>query len=267
MRGVRRCGGGLFGRFCATLSVIAGLSLSVAADDGGRLGDGPSLPHFELWTGAQDYTQAWSIYSGASVAPFGSIQEDGMRVRVVGGYGVDNYSGSPPTGGPGHITYKGTTSFADALVGYHSQLGPLTLKLFGGLTGGDRLISPADPAARIHGAGLGGKVVAEGWWNLGDQAWTAVDLSWASLYQSYGGRVRLGWRVIPELSAGVEAGAVGNLDCDIVRAGALLRYELASGEISVTGGVSNDRLLAGGASPNAAASGTPFAMLSWLTRF
>ena len=263
MRCVRRCERGLIWCACATLSVAAGLCTSVAADDGGQIENGASPPHFELWSGAQGYRHVWSIYSGISAAPFGAIQEDGVRIRMVGGYGADSYSGSPPTS----IKFKGTTSFADALVGYHSQLGPLTLKLFAGLTAADRQISPNDPAARIRGPGLGGKVAIEGWWNLSDRAWTAVDLSWGSLYQSYAGRARLGWRFVPELSAGLEAGAVGNVDCDIIRAAAFLRYELASGEISVSGGVSNDRLLDGKASSSAAGSATPFAMVSWLTRF
>jgi hypothetical protein len=102
-----------------------------AADDGEQVEKGAAPAHFELWSGAQGYRQVWSIYSGVSTAPFGSIQEDGLRIRVIGGYGADSYSGSPPAGGPGQVTYKGTTSFADALVGYHRQLGPLTLKLFG----------------------------------------------------------------------------------------------------------------------------------------
>jgi hypothetical protein len=130
-----------------------------------------------------------------------------------------------------------------------------------------RQISPNDPAARIHGPGLGGKVAIEGWLNLSDRAWTAVDLSWGSVDQSYAGRVRLGWRFIPELSAGLEADAVGNIDCDIIRAGAFVRYELTSGEMSIAGGIANDQLLAGNGSSSPAGSGTPFAMVSWLTRF
>jgi hypothetical protein len=102
----------------------------------------------------------------------------------------------------------------------------------------------------------------------GRQAWTSVDLSWGSLYQSYAGRARFGWRFMPALSAGLEAGAVGNVECDIVRVGGFVRYELASGEISVSGGASNDKVRDGsGGLLSAAQAGAPFAMLSWLTRF
>ena len=147
------------------------------------------------------------------------------------GYGADSYSGPRAVGaGSQIVAFKGTGSFADALVGYHQQLGPLTVKVFAGFTAADRQIRPDDPETVIQGPGLGGKMALETWWNLGDAAWTSVDLSWGSLYQSYAARARLGWRLTPALSVGLEAGATGNIECDIVRAGAFVRYELASGE-------------------------------------
>ena len=55
---------------------------------------------------------------------------------------------------------------------------------------------------------------------------------------------------MPALSAGLEAGAAGNLECDIVRVGGFVRYELASGEISAfPAAQSNDKLLEGGGGP------------------
>jgi cellulose biosynthesis protein BcsS len=259
----RLCGGRLIWHALAAFIVVAAPCTPIHAGDGDLAQSEPQRPRFEFWAGALAYDHVWSLYTGSTVALFGAIQEDGARLRVVTGYGADSYL-------VGNARFSGATSFADALAGYHSQLGPLTLKVFAGLTAADRQIRPDDPTVRIHGPGLGGKVALEGWWNLSDRAWTAVDGSWASLYQSYAGRARLGWRFMPELSGGLEASAVGNLDCDIVRAGAFLRYELVSGEISVTGGVSNDRLHDGKVSFSAAASGaTPFAMVSWswLTRF
>jgi Cellulose biosynthesis protein BcsS len=203
------------------------------------------------------------------MAPFGSVQEDGLRLRLVAGYGADRYSGPRAIGGGSHIvTFSGTGSFAEALGGYQQQLGPLTAKVFAGIATADRRIRPDDPETAIHGAGLGGKMALETWLNLGEAAWTSVDLSWGSLYQSYAARARLGWRLTPALSAGLEAGAAGNIECDIIRAGAFVRYELASGEISLSGGATNDKLRDGnGGLLSAAQAGAPFAIVSWLTRF
>lgn len=240
---------------CAVLGVAALLCTQAQADDASI-----RQTHFEFSSGAHAYRDVWSAYSGFAIAPFGAIDQDGVRLRFSGGYGGDRYAG--PAGGK----FQAATTFADAFVGYHHQWGALTLKGFAGLTVTDRQIRPADPAASVQGTRFGGKVAVETWLNLGDRAWTALDLSWASHYQDYAGRARLGWRFMPQLSAGLEAGAVGNFDCDILRAAAFLRYELASGEVSLSGGVSSDAMLDGKGNLDAG-SATPFAMLSWLHRF
>ena len=47
------------------------------------------------------------------------------------------------------------------------------------------------------------------WWTIGERAWTSLDVSWGSLHDGYAGRGRLGWRLLPLLSVGLEAGAAG----------------------------------------------------------
>ena len=81
------------------------------------------------------------------------------------------------------------------------------------------------------------------------------------------GRGRLGWRLLPTLSIGIEAGAAGNIECDIARAGGFLRYEWAAGEVSASAGWSNDKLLDGTPVAGLAAASTPYASLAWLTKF
>jgi len=177
----------------------------------------------EFWSGGEAFQHIWSIYTGASFAPFGSVREDGLRVRGIAGYG--DYG-------------NGTVVFADLLVGYHAQLGPLTLKVLAGVTAADR--DPDHPGSMPQGAGLGAKGVVETWWNITDRVWTSTDLSWSSLHSVYSGRARLGWRLWPELSAGFEGGATGTLDRDIARIGGFVRYEWATGELSISGGLAID---------------------------
>jgi hypothetical protein len=142
------------------------------------------------------------------------------------------------------------------------------VKVFAGVAIADRQARPDDIETVVRGTGLGGKMALETWWNLGEAAFTSVDLSWGSLYQSYAARARLGWRLTPALSAGLEAGAAGNIECDIIRAGLFVRYEWTSGEMSLSGGATNDKLREGnGGLLSATQAGSPFAMVSWLTRF
>ena len=260
MRRVRRCGEGLIWRALAALATVAAPWTSAPwspahAGDSSQARDDAERPRFEVWSGAQAYDRVWSLYSGSTVAPFGSVHEDGVRLRLVAGYSADSYA---------HLVKLPVMgAFAEALVGYHMQRGPLTLKVFA-------RVMAADKAAGASGdstADFGGKVALETWWNVGDTAWTSVDLSWGSLDQSHAGRARLGWRLSPALSAGLESGAAGSVEYEVVRAGAFVRYEWASGEISVSGGATHDDVRDGIGGLRSAAWTTHFATVSWLTRF
>ncbi len=174
----------------------------------------------EAWAGAEAFGRIWSLYTGTTVAPFAPIAADGLRLRAVAGYG----------------DYRtGTLGFADLLLGYHAQLGTLTIKVFGGAMLASH--NAADPISRIDGTNFGAKGVVETWWSITDQVWLNADLAYGSLHDTYSARMRLGWRLTPELSLGLEGGAAGSLETDIARAGAFLRYEWGSGEVTVSGGV------------------------------
>jgi Cellulose biosynthesis protein BcsS len=218
-------------------------------------------PRFEMWTGAEVFQQVWSLYAGGSYAPFGSVREDGFRVRAVAGYGAYTYSSPRWTGLATQIVrFHGSTTFADLLAGYHQQLGSLTIKILGGLTVADRMAD--DPDASNQATRAGGKAIVETWWNVTDQVWASVDLSWSALDNVYGTRARVGWRWWPEFSVGLEGGAAGSFDYDTARLGGFVRYEWAAGELSVSGGVSGD-----GPSNRWVDVHGPFATVNVLTRF
>lgn len=240
------------------LCCAAGAGRSVAGDSP-RAAPWPEAK-YEAWVGAEAFEHNWSVYSGVTVSPFAGIQADGLRLRAVLGYAAYSYA-------PGTLKFHGRVGFGDLLLGYHRRFGPVTLKVFGGLSLADR--ASDDPFSSIDGTGWGGKAVAEAWWDINDHVWTSLDLSWASLHDSYdriySSRVRLGWRVLPALSTGLEVGAAGNDDCDIGRLGGFIRYEWAGGELSFSGGLSNENTGAGG--PFRGDSNGPFVTLSWLMRF
>jgi hypothetical protein len=218
-------------------------------------------PRFEAWTGAEVFQQVWSLYAGSMCAPFGSVREDGVRLRAVAGYGAYSYTSPRWTGlATQHVEFHGSVMFADLLAGYHKQLGSLTIKILGGLTVADRVVD--DPDAAHRGTGLGGKAVVETWWNVTDQVWASLDVSWSTLDNVYGTRARVGWRWQPQLSFGIEGGAAGSFDYDTARVGGFVRYEWATGELSVSGGVSGDGPSTGWVDVHG-----PFATVNVLTRF
>jgi hypothetical protein len=174
----------------------------------------------EAWAGAEIFGRIWSLYSGTTLAPFGPITADGVRLRAVAGYG----------------DYRtGSVGFADLLLGYHAQLGALTIKVFGGAMLANH--DAASPFSELDGMGVGAKGVMETWWNVTDKVWLNTDVAYGTLHDTYTGRMRLGWRFMPQLSFGLEGGAAGSLETDIARAGAFVRYEWAGGEASLSGGV------------------------------
>jgi hypothetical protein len=275
MRCVRRRSRGLISSAIVCCIAAAGHCAEARAEDDdlpedtwGEIDVTPSVSWFEFWAGAQASQQAWSLYTGTTVAPFAAIQEDGLRLRVVGGYGAYRYAGPRAVGvGSQVVHFKGTVTFSDALVGYQKQLGPVTVKAFAGLATAQYNIAPEDPETTIRGPGFGGKAALETWWNIADRAWSSLDVSWSTLHHSYAARARLGWRFLPPVSAGLEAGGAGNREVDTVRVGGFLRYEWGSGELSASGGLSNDSLWQGVDGSRAMQSNAPFATLSWLARF
>ena len=220
----------------------------------------PIRQNFEIWTGAEVFHHVWSLYAGATYAPFGSVRTDGFRVRAVAGYGAYSYTSPALDRGQ----YPSTrVSRLDLLRrparGYHKQLGPVTIKFLAGLTVADQIVD--DPEADA-GTRVGAKAVLETWWNITDRAWTSVDLSWSTVHDIYGARARLGWRLWPALSLGVEGGATGSWDYDTARIGGFVRYEWANGEASLSGGLTGDGPGSGWVDVHG-----PFATFNVLTRF
>lgn len=230
-------------------AAAAGLALcGTGTSAGAEEPKGP--PQVEMWSGGEAFQHVRSVYGGATVAPFGSVQDEGFRLRAVLGYA--DYG-------------AGIAAFGDLLIGYHVQLGPVTVKVFGGLTLTEHAPGLDELFPALQGTEHGGKGVVEAWWSITDQAWASADLSFGSTHMDYGGRIRLGWRLWPELSAGLEAGSGGtaepDLERDTARIGGFLRYEWATGEVSISGGWAAEGTWMDREGP------APFGTVSLLTRF
>ena len=208
----------------------------------------------ELWAGADVTSHAWSLYSGLTYAPFGPLSAGGWRLRMVGGYGEYRYHGGQQVG---HATVYGTVTFADLLVGYQAKFAATTIKAFAGVSTDLHELDPDDPDNAVGDDAIGWKAVLEGWLDVTPASWAALDLSLASAHESFSTRLRLGYRLWPELSLGVEAGAFGNEESESGRGGAFIRYEWTGGEISVSAGVSGDI-----AEPT-----NPYGSVVWLSRY
>ncbi len=236
------------------------------------------IPWREVWIGADATKNTWLVYSGMTLSPFGHIHDDGLRLRFTTGYGQYEYSGFRTV--PGSVgchpvlgcppvtrlfNFEAVTQYAEVLVGYLKRMGELTTKVFVGAAYSSHRIGPADPENKVQGAEWGVKGGVELWLNLGENAWASLDTFYSTAHDTYSGRARYGYRVLPTLSVGPEAGLNGHIQShdngDLVytrgRAGLFTRYEFAGGEISASGGLSAD----------IDEDTTPYATLNWISRF
>lgn len=202
----------------------------------------PDAPTLEASAGADVAAHSWSVYSGLTSSLGGNLRENGWRLRLGGGYGAYSYSSTRWTGSTVVVVpFDGTVTFADALIGYQQRWGALTLKVFAGAMAQHNSMTPIDVESSVRGTRWGAKGAVEAWLDIGANAFGQLDLNYATVYDTYGSRLRLGYKFTPQLSIGPEAGLNGNVDYDSGRLGAFVRYDGAQGEISVSVGAAGDR--------------------------
>ena len=222
----------------------------------------PKYGWYEVSGGADALRDIWLLYSGVTLAPWSQdIYSDGFRLRVATGYGQYSYKGYALDADKGYpsikIKFKTETEYADAMIGYYKRLDALTAKAFIGVSAINNSISPGPchkrgaeigidnkgyeiHCNRLDGFDFGFKGAIELWLNLGDEAWTSLDLSYTTAQETASARWRLGWRTLPTLSTGVEARYDRNVEADASRVGSFVRYEWLGGEASLSSGLSGD---------------------------
>jgi Cellulose biosynthesis protein BcsS len=200
----------------------------------------------EISAGTAASMNSWVAYSSSTFAPFGDLATDGFRVRLGSGYGRYHYTTALPAHGDcrygnGRSTeIRGRTSFSDILAGYQLSAGQLTVKAYAGLASDSQDLSTRDLCNASQGLDYGAKAVVEGWLNITPTIWAALDGSWTAAHAGYAAKLRVGYRILDDLSIGLEESATGNVAGQQLNSGAFVRYEWSWGEASVTGGVSSD---------------------------
>jgi hypothetical protein len=240
----------------AALAVALGLGNVVTAPARGEPPPKPKgLPQYEISGGGEIAGPSWSAYSTTVVAlsalsksAAGGIREDGWRLRAGAGYW--RYADDPVRWVPGigerKVSLKRTGSFADLLLGYQKGFGELTVKAYAGIAYSNEGWLQDGADAGSPGSDISAKVLVESWLNLTPASFAQLDAGWSSLRKTVTARARLGYRVLPSLSIGPEAGYWSAVDAEsdtgvaAWRYGAFIRFEWASGEVSVSAGASDE---------------------------
>ena len=260
-RGARLVWNGLNLHFASVICVcVALLTFSARADEVAR----PDFGWRQAWTGADVHSNGWLMYAGATVAPYTDIYSDGLRLRATTGYGGYGWEGryvKPANGDPVNDRFKGyaTTGYADLLVGYYKQIGPATVKAFigaamiehhlGTIKCANANCDSEDTISElVHGTDWGPKASFEIWLNIGANAFASFDASFTTAHDTSSSHARLGYRILPTVSVGLEAAVNTNARNNFFsqkepdhrapdyRGGVFVRYEWFTGEIAVSGG-------------------------------
>ncbi len=200
----------------------------------------------EVSAGASASLNSWVAYSSSTFAPFGDLATDGFRVRLGSGYGRYHYATALPTHGDcrygdGRASrIQGRTSFSDILAGYQHTFGPLTVKGFAGVATDAQDLNMRDICNASQGLDYGAKGVFESWLNITPKAWAALDGGWTAAHSGYAAKLRIGYRIIGDLSVGIEGSASGNVAGKQTSSGVFARYEWSWGEAALSGGISGE---------------------------
>lgn len=184
---------------------------------------------------------SWSVYTGTTAAPFGSIHKDGVRLRMTGGYGRYNYHGTRRLGRHLQQTkFKGQHGFGELLAGYQWQAGRVTLKAFAGGGGIGHVVTPFDPGHAATGTRYGAAVGIEAWYDVTDSIWLSANFGWSSVFQSYKSEFRLGYRLGDQFDLGIEGAGSHDSHYAHGRVGAFAQYKWGAMELRLSGGLLQD---------------------------
>jgi len=112
--------------------------------------EGDAPPQRETWFGAEMRGDTWSVYTGTVTALFGGIDDDGLRLKTVSGYGQHSYRRmrtkfEPNTGQ--YERHHAENLFGDVMLGHQVRIGESIVKLYaGGRASVPELAPPPDGA-------------------------------------------------------------------------------------------------------------------------
>ena len=203
----------------------------------------PQMPHIEFFTGFEESDNYASGYVGGGYAFGKGLYEKGWRLRAVGSFGRYHYDGTLLTDGvyvPTH--FNGEAAFALRLSATQFMPGAVIVKLFAGIEAEDQRITPPDPNNSVQGSEIGLRLQAETWLDISPRLFLSADAAYGTAFQEYCSLARLGYRLRPRLSLGIEGGALGNEEYDAGRGGGFARVDFRNIEVTLSGGFTGNYL-------------------------
>jgi hypothetical protein len=195
----------------------------------------PAGGRFELLGGIAWQETSGSAYLGGGWAFGKALSAPGPRIRAKAAFGAYTYD-TLWSEDFGTIGIVGQFAMVEAMAGWQFRRGPATVKLFAGYAEQAHDLTPDDPRNQVDGIERGAAGAIETWFDLGPAVWAQFDAHAMAAFETYGVHGRLGWRVRPRLAVGAEAGAIGAVAYDAVKAGGFVKTWLMGTELTLSGG-------------------------------
>lgn len=200
-------------------------------------------PQIEMYTGMGAADTGASGYANFVWSPWGSVREQGWRLRTGAEYGVTRdrhiYRDERVT-----VKKKSQKAVADAGLGYQADLQFLWLKLYGGGIFRDETIWLDNQPTDLGRTRFGAYIAAESWWRLGRGFWSSLDLKWTTLDNGISVFSRFGYSAAQTdrmlgLGAGVEAAVhADDIDALSQKGGLFVQGVWGFHEVTLSGGLS-----------------------------
>jgi hypothetical protein len=179
---------------------------------------------------ARDSAFSWTGFVGA---PLGLLNEDGPRLRLVGGYGRYRYRTSAVPGG----TNEAHVGSGELLIGFHRVLGPVAVTAFAGPHLENQRLAAPDAGNAAAGSAVGIKVALELFSRL-DPVWIAsASVSASTVHRAYHARVALAREFSSGYSVGADAAFLGDARYFEPRVGLLAGVTVGRAVLTLAGGV------------------------------
>ena len=179
---------------------------------------------------ARDSAFGWAGIAGA---PFGLLDEDGVRLRLAGGTGRYRYRTSAVPGG----INEGNVASGEILLGFHRSLGNGSVTAYLGAHMEEQRLTAADPGNASAGTALGAKATLEFFRRL-DPLWVAsASASASTVHRTYQARATLAREFAYGLAAGVEAAVLGDARYVEPRAGLSGSMTYGRGVLTIAAGL------------------------------
>jgi hypothetical protein len=141
-----------------------------------------------------------------TIAPFGSLDQSGMRIRLAGLGGVYSYI----SGQAGLGRVRGTLEDGSFMAGYEWVMKKATVAVYGGADVMNSSLSPDDPYNPAKGLRAGFKMGVEAYVTPTDFTMISGVASYSTNNNSYYGRLKFGMALAERLYIGPEVVALGD---------------------------------------------------------